>query len=448
MMFASRPFILTFAAGTLAVLVEALAVAQTGDAVRAFSPVREAFERIRTDYVDEVDDAAVFRFAILGMTQAPNVDSRMLDSERIRRAMTLGSSSRNSNVIIRALEGAFDEIRATRRVQEQALVDSAIEGMGGGVDPHSEYINPTKWRANVASLQTGSIGLNVTLTAGSIRVVSPIPNGPAERAGIVAGDVITAVDEVPVAGWRLEQVVALFRGPLNSELVLTIVRVIKSVDVKIVRARVAQESVRFHRHEEIGYIQIVRFNEQTAAALKSALAQLQASPEALGGYVVDLRDNMGGLLEQAVAATELFVGRGPIASTRGRAAHATQRFEAHAGDLTQGALMAVLIDESTAAGAEIMAAALQERGRATIVGMPSAGAGTVQTIIPLGDNRGALRLTTSRVHTASGRALEGSGVTPDLVVVQAAVAASAPLAPVDDRQLQAALKHLKASAPR
>src|SRR5262245_31787779 len=213
MTFVSRFLALAVCAWVFSILPQSLAVAETGDAALAFSGVRAAFERIRTEYVDEVDDVAIFRYAVLGMVDVPNVDPRVLDSERVRRALTLGSTSRNAGVIIRALEGVYDEIRVSRRVQHQALVDAAIEGMIRGLAQHSEYLNPQRGRANQASLQTGGVGLAVTLRDGSIRVVETILNGPAQRAGIVAEDVVVAVDGASVAGRGLEQVVALFRGP-------------------------------------------------------------------------------------------------------------------------------------------------------------------------------------------------------------------------------------------
>lgn len=442
----SRFLSLIFLFGALGVLAQPLAVAETMDASQAFGRAGEAFERIRTDYVDEVDDSALFKSAVLGMVRSPNLDARVLDSERIRRALKLGSRSRNAGVIVRALQGVYDEIRATRRVPYQALVDAAIEGMISGLDHHSLYLNPQQWLANQASQETGGIGLNVAVRDGGVQVVSPILNGPADRAGIVAGDVITAIDGVSVAGRRLEQVVASFRGPLDSAVVLTLVRDGKSLDVKLVRARVLQDSIHFRRHDDIGYIQIVRFNLQTADALKSAIAKLQSGPDRLAGYVVDLRDNAGGLLEQAVAATEMLLGSGLIATTRGRNERAAQRFEARSTDLTNGLPLVLLVNQQTAAGAEIMAAALQEQRRASVVGMRSFGAGTIQTVIPLGEHGGALRLTTSRVHTASGRPLEGHGVTPDVVIEQRTRTASAYTD--DDEQLRAALKVLHTNHQR
>jgi carboxyl-terminal processing protease len=444
-MFASRFLISALAIGAFMSLAQSTAAAQTADGARAFSAIKAVFGHIRDEYVDEIEDTAVFRSAVLGMAQAKNVDARMLDSERIRTAMKLGSRSRNPDVVIRALEGIFDEFRATRRVDGQALVDATIEGVVKALDSHSAYMNPEQWRANIAAQRTGSIGLNVTMSDGGIRVVNPIMNGPAELAGIVAGDVIVAIDEAKVAGHSLEQVVALFRGPLNSEVVLTITRGDPSTRVrvmraKIIRARVAEESIRFRRHDDVGYIQIIRFNLPTIARLKSAVTALQAGPP-LAGYVIDLRDNLGGPLDDAVATTEALIGRGLIATTRGRNDRSNQRFEARSRDLTNGLPMVVLVNEKTAAGAEIMAAALQQHRHATVVGTRSYGAGTIQTVISLGEGSGALRLTTSRIYTASGRPLEGNGVAPNNVVEQRPGAASDAS---DDLQLQAALKVLRA----
>lgn len=444
-MFALRFLSLVFAMAASGILSTYLVVAEPTGPAQVFAAVRDAFERIRADYVDEVDDAELFRSAVLGMTQVPNVDPRLMDSERMRRALTLGSGSRNPNVIIRALEGVFDEIRSahTDRLEDQALVDAAIEAMVTDLDPHSDYMNPQKWRASQVSQGTGSVGLNVTMVAGSVRVVSPLLNGPGERAGLVAGDVIVAVDGAPLADLTLEQAAALLRGPINSAVILTVESSGQRRDVKIMRARVLQESVRFRRYGEVAYIQILRFNEQTAANLRSAVESLQTGPDRVAGYVVDLRGNAGGLLEGAVAATEMLLGRGLIATARGRDNRETSRFEAQSEDLTKGAPIALLINDGTAAGAEVLAAALQAGRRATVIGTQSLGRGTVQTVISLHDDRGAIRLTTSRLHTPSGRPLEATGVTPDVVVKESAGKPAGPATgaanATDDLPLQAAL---------
>jgi carboxyl-terminal processing protease len=429
------------------------AVAQSKKAAPAFVAVRDAFERIRTDYVDEVDDASLFRSAVLGMSEIPNLKPRLMDSERVRRALTLGSGSRNPSVIIRALEGVFDEIRSARVqwLRDQTLVDAAIEAMVRDLDPHSEYMNPQQWRAHQVSQRTGSIGLNLTMTKGMVRVANPIPHGPAEQAGLVAGDMIVAVDDGPLVGLTLDQVSALLRGPVDSTVMLTVKssdqpRDVK--DVKLVRIRLLQESVRFRRYGKDGYIQILHFNEQTTADLKSAVESLQTDPDGVSGYVIDLRDNAGGLLEAAIGTTEMLLGRGLIATTRGRDRRETGRYEAKSEDLTNGVPIVVLINNKTAAGAEVLAAALQESRRATVIGTQSVGRGAVQTVIGLREDRGAIRLTTSRLYTPSGRPLEAHGVSPDIIVEQLDKAAASAIGAAGDRQLQSALTALKGGARR
>jgi carboxyl-terminal processing protease len=406
--------------------------ARSAEADQAFAAVKEAFDHIRSDYIDVVDDAKVLRAAIKAMSDA--LDARS----------TPGSSPGLGDV-----EHAFDMIVMTAPIEPEKLADAAIAGMLDSLDPQSQYIDPPKWRQQLAAPQSGSVGLNLARDAGVVRVAGAIENGPADTAGVVAGDTLVAIDHAPITGLALADVVAKLRGPLKSEIVLTLVRGRgKPVDITLVRAPVYQQSVYSGFQDGIGYLLITRLTEQTPPKLKAAIGKIQAATDAaarLRGFVIDLRDNSGGLLEVAVAVARVFLDRGLIATTTARGRE-TQRFEANAKDLIEGKPIVVLINEHTAAGAEIVASALQLQHRAVVMGARSAGAGTIQTIIPLGDGHGALRLTTSRIATASGSLLEGSGVIPEIAVAQPltdAAAGSGAAKPPQDAQLQSAMDFLR-----
>jgi carboxyl-terminal processing protease len=324
---------------------------------------------------------------------------------------------------------AFERVRANyvRPVQDSELINAAIEGMVSNLDPHSSYMD-AKAFADM-QIQTkgsfGGIGIQVTMENGLVKIISPIDNTPASKAGLKAGDYIAAINGASVQGLNLDGAIDKMRGPEGSKITLTILRTTdkttpkKPFDVTLTRAVVAVDEVTWHRDGDIGYIRMPGFNENTASGLENAVRDLkrQIGP-GLKGYVLDLRNNPGGLLDQAVEVSDDMLTSGEVVSTRGRHAEDTQRYDAHGGDITDGKPVVVLINGGTASASEIVAGALQDHHRATIVGMTSFGKGSVQTIIPLGEGGGALRLTTARYYTPSGHSIQAQGIIPDVAVAQ------------------------------
>jgi carboxyl-terminal processing protease len=321
----------------------------------------------------------------------------------------------------------FERVRShyVEKPDDSKLIEAAINGMLNGLDPHSSYMDPKSFRD--MQVQTrgefGGLGIEVTMEDGLVKIVAPIDDTPAAKAGIRANDVITHIDDEAVHGMTLDQAVEKMRGRVNTKIRLRIMRkgADKPIDVAITRDIIRVRSVR-HRIEDddIGYIRITQFNEQTTEGLKKALSDIaaQVPPDKLRGYILDLRNNPGGLLDQAISMSDAFLDRGEIVSTRGRDPEETQRFDAKPGDkhLTKGKPIIVLINGGTASASEIVAGALQDHKRATVVGTRSFGKGSVQTIIPL-DN-GALRLTTARYYTPAGRSIQAKGIVPDIESLQ------------------------------
>ena len=292
---------------------------------------------------------------------------------------------------------------------DQQLIELAINGMLSGLDPHSTYLNPKNFRD--MQVQTrgefGGLGIEVTMEDGFVKVVSPIENTPAEKAGLLTGDIITHLDGVSIQGLTLEQAVEKMRGPVDTPITLTVARPnTDPFDVKVVRDIIRINPVRANLEgNDIGYIRIKTFSEQTYDELKSAIQKIRKDSGAnLKGYILDLRNNPGGLLDQAISVSDAFLDKGAIVLTRGRNANETQRSNARPGDLTDQKKMVVLINGGSASASEIVAGALQDHKRATVIGTRSFGKGSVQTIIPLGSN-GAIRLTTARYYTPSGRSI-------------------------------------------
>jgi len=321
----------------------------------------------------------------------------------------------------------FERVRAdyVEKPKDEKLIETAINGMLAGLDPHSSYMNAKSFRD--MQVQTrgefGGLGIEVTMQDGLIKVVAPIDDTPAAKAGILANDLITKLDGEQVQGLTLSQAVEKMRGPVNTKIKLTIRRkdVDKPIEVEVTRDIIRVRSARWHvETKDIGYIRLTQFNEQTTSGLKKAIADIQAKvPEAeLKGYILDLRNNPGGLLDQAISVSDAFLDKGEIVSTRGRNTDETQRFDARPGDLTKGKPMIVLINGGSASASEIVAGALQDQKRATLLGTRSFGKGSVQTIIPLGSRNGALRLTTARYYTPAGRSIQATGIVPDVQVVQ------------------------------
>ena len=321
----------------------------------------------------------------------------------------------------------FERVRAdyVEKPDDSKLIETAINGMLAGLDPHSSYMDPKSFRD--MQVQTrgefGGLGIEVTMEDGLIKVVAPIDETPAARAGVMANDLITKLDEEQVQGLTLNQAVEKMRGPVSTKIKLTIMRKgqDKPVEVTLTRETIRVRAVRSNiKGDDIGYIRVSQFNEQTTENLKRAISDLTAkvSKDKLKGYVVDMRNNPGGLLDQAISVSDAFLQKGEVVSTRGRNAEETQRFNARPGDLTDGKPIIVLINGGSASASEIVAGALQDHRRATVIGTRSFGKGSVQTIIPLGSGNGALRLTTARYFTPSGRSIQAKGINPDIEVLQ------------------------------
>ena len=319
----------------------------------------------------------------------------------------------------------FERVRAdyVEEVTDQELVESAINGMLSSLDPHSSFLNAKSFRD--MQVQTkgefGGLGIEVTMENGYVKVVSPIDDTPAFRAGIKAGDLITQIDGEAVLGLTLAEAVEKMRGLVNTTIDLTVSRADedKPLEISITRAVIKVQSVRSRLEGDAVYVRITSFSEQTEIGLNKAMKKHK---EELGdryiGVILDLRNNPGGLLDQAVAVSDAFLNHGEIVSTRGRHADDVQRFPSRDGDISDGKPIIVLINGGSASASEIVAGALQDHRRAIVLGTKSFGKGSVQTIIPL-SGRGAMRLTTSRYYTPSGRSIQGTGIEPDINVPQA-----------------------------
>jgi carboxyl-terminal processing protease len=321
---------------------------------------------------------------------------------------------------------AFEKVRANyvEPVKDDDLIDSAVSGMVSSLDPHSAYMNAKSFRGDFqvqTQGQFGGVGIQVTQDNGVIKVIAPTDGMPAAKAGIKADDHIIAINGVAISGQDFNDSIDKMRGPVGTKVTLTIERQSekKPFDVTLVRATVSVNAVTSRREGDIGYIRMPGFNEHTADGLEKAVKDLkkQIGP-GLKGYVLDLRNDPGGLLDQAIQVSDDFLNSGEVVSTRGRHPEDTQRYDAKPGDITDGKPVVVLINAGTASASEIVSGALQDHKRATIVGMTSFGKGSVQTIIPLGDNRGALRLTTARYYTPSGHSIQAQGIIPDIQVAQ------------------------------
>lgn len=305
-------------------------------------------------------------------------------------------------------------------VDEAEAIEASINGMLTSLDPHSSYLNPDDFQAMQVqtSGEYGGLGIEVTAQDGFVKVVSPMDDTPASRAGIESGDFLTAIDGVSIVGLPLSDAVKEMRGPVGTDLTITVVREGEdSFDVTLTRENIRPASVRSRAEGDIGYVRISAFNERTAESLDEAIADVRREVGgSMKGLVIDLRDNPGGLLDQAIEVSSRFLDGGEIVSTRGRRAEDVARYNARRAKRAPDVPTVVLINNGSASAAEIVAGALQDRERATVVGLTSFGKGSVQTVIPLGPGKGAIRLTTSRYYTPAGRAIQGSGIEPDFEV--------------------------------
>jgi carboxyl-terminal processing protease len=346
------------------------------------------------------------------------------------RAALVGSTARAASADtyrqLNLFGDVFERVRSdyVEKPDDTKLIETAISGMLTGLDPHSSYMDAKSFKD--MQVQTrgefGGLGIEVTMEDGLIKVVSPIDDTPASKAGILANDIITNIDDDAVQGLTLNQAVEKMRGPVNTKIKLKVVRKgqDKPMELTLTRDNIRVRSVRARvEGDDIAYIRITTFNEQTTEGLKREMASLTTQiGDKLKGYIIDLRNNPGGLLEEAVSVSDAFLDRGEIVSTRGRNAEETQRRTAKAGDLAKGKPVIVLINGGSASASEIVAGALQDHKRATLVGTRSFGKGSVQTIIPLGSGNGALRLTTARYFTPSGKSIQAKGISPDIEVLQ------------------------------
>ncbi len=355
--------------------------------------------------------------AILAMlvgTCAPNQQSRA------------GASNDEAYRQLDLFGQVFQRVREdyVETVDDQTLIHAALNGMLQALDPHSSYLSAEQF--DEMQVQTsgrfGGLGIEVTMENGFVKVVSPIDDTPAFRAGVMAGDLITHIDGEAVLGLTLSDAVDRMRGEPDTAIVIRVSRPgVEPFDITIVREIIRIRSVRSEAEGDVGYLRISSFTEQTTSGVKENFEDLRAQigPENLQGIVLDLRNNPGGLLTQAVAVADAFLERGVIVSTRGRT-KPHQRYNASAGDITGGLPIVVLVNGGSASASEIVSGALQDHGRAVLMGTKTFGKGSVQTVLPIG-NHGAMRLTTARYYTPSGRSIQTTGVTPDIEVPPARI---------------------------
>ena len=340
----------------------------------------------------------------------------------------------------------FERVRANyvRKVTDKELIESAIKGMLSSLDPHSSYLDAKNYRE--MQVQTrgefGGLGIEVTMESGVIKVISPIDDTPAFHAGIQPGDLITHLDGAPIQGMTLSKAVERMRGKVNTTIRLSIRRQGRDpFDVTITRAVIKIRSVRSRVEGKIGYLRITSFTEQTKHGLDKAIKKIRDEVgDKLQGFVLDLRNNPGGLLDQAIAVSDSFLDRGEIVSTRGRRPEQSQRWNAKKGDEAAGLPIVLLINGGSASASEIVAGALQDHRRALVLGTRSFGKGSVQTIVPL-MGHGAMRLTTARYFTPRGRSIQAKGIEPDIIVEQAKIEPIKKRARRSEKDLPGALKN-------
>ena len=340
----------------------------------------------------------------------------------------------------------FERLRAdyVEQPTDQELIEAAITGMLTSLDPHSSYLNEKNFRE--MRVQTrgefGGLGIEVTMENGLVKVVSPIDDTPAFRAGIEPGDLISHLDGAAVMGITLAEAVEKMRGRVGTDIGLTIRREGREpFDVTVTRAVIKIRSVRSRLEGDVGYLRITSFSEQTATGVDKAVAEFHEQlGDKLKGIVLDLRNNPGGLLDQAVAVSDAFLDKGEVVSTRARRAEDTQRFNSRPGDVAKGLPMVVLVNTGSASASEIVAGALQDHRRAIVLGTKSFGKGSVQTIVPL-PGHGAMRMTTARYYTPSGRSIQGVGIEPDIIVEQATIEQAASSKRRREADLRGALRN-------
>ncbi len=340
---------------------------------------------------------------------------------------TYGSSSDEEKYKYLDLFGqVFDRVRSSyvEEVTDQELIEKAIDGMLSGLDPHSGFMDEEVFQEMQMDTEGkfGGLGIEITMEEGFVKVIAPIEDTPAYEAGVLAGDYIIQIDETPVFGLTLNEAVELMRGKKGEPIIITISRAnTEPFEIEIIRDYIKIRSVKSEVLNNIGYLRITSFNEQTESGLLDAIKKIEKENQ-IKGYVLDVRSNPGGLLTQAVKVTDIFLERGEIVSTRGRDKKDIRRYRAKKSDRTNGKPLVVIIDGGSASASEIVAGALQDHKRAIIIGTQSFGKGSVQTIIPFqvsnSDNLTGIRLTTARYYTPSGESIQGKGIVPDIIIEQ------------------------------
>ena len=335
------------------------------------------------------------------------------------------SSKPDTYKLLSLFGDVFDRVRSdyVEVPDEKLMIESAINGMLTSLDPHSSYMNAKEFQDmnEKTTGEFGGLGIEVTMENGVIKVVAPYDGTPAAKAGLMANDLIVRIDKTDVQGLTLNEAVDKMRGAVGSPITLMIVRDGKApFEVKLTRDIIKVESVKFNvESNDIGYIRMSSFTQQSDSGVRKAIEEMdKTTKNGIKGYILDLRNNPGGLLLQAVAVSDDFLDGGEVVSTRGRNPDDVERHNAQKGDLINGKPIVVLINGGSASASEIVAGALQDHKRATLIGTRSFGKGSVQTIIPLGQNNGALRLTTARYYTPSGRSIQAKGIDPDIMVLQ------------------------------
>ncbi|KDA01632.1 S41 family peptidase [Hyphomonas oceanitis] len=345
-------------------------------------------------------------FSALAWPQEKPADSRMVTYQQLELFAEILARARQDYVV---------------EVDEKAAMESAINGMLTSLDPHSGYLNPDDFRSMQVqtSGEYGGLGIEVTMEDGFVKVISPMDGTPAARAGIQPGDLITAINGKPIIGQTLNDAVKEMRGEKGTDILITILRAGEDpFDVTLTREVIEQKSVTWEMEKnDVGYLRISSFNERTTLLLEEGIEGIsKATGGRPKGLIIDLRNNGGGLLDQAVSVSDMFLSGGEVVSTQGRRASDVERYNARTGEVFKGVPVVVLINGGSASASEIVAGALKDRGRATIVGTTSFGKGSVQTVIPLGADRGAIRLTTARYYTPSGRSIQALGIDPDIEI--------------------------------
>ena len=354
-----------------------------------------------------------------------------------------------SDVGVNLFTEVFEQVRNNyvEPVTDKQLVEGAIKGMLGSLDPHSNYMDAKEY--SEMQVQTrgefAGLGMQVTMENGLVKIISPIDDTPAARAGLKPGDLILAIDKAPVTDMTLSDAVDKLRGAVGTQVMLSVRRQgVDPFEVTLTRAEIHVEPIKYHlAGNDIGYIRITSFSERTSSGLEAAVKALkQQAGDKLAGIVLDLRNNPGGLLDQAVAASNAFLDQGEIVSIRGRRAPDSRRFEAQPGrDLVRGLPIVVLINGGSASASEIVAGALQDHHRAVLLGTRSFGKGSVQTVLPVKESGGAIRLTTALYFTPSGRSIQATGIEPDVVVEPAKIEKVAVAERLHEADLRGALKN-------